>query len=202
MSEWWTYSLSDFLMFSAGTYWRLLELHNQAWFPFQPLFSLPAVWLLWAVARRSAHAWRVPAVLMGFSWVWVAWAFHLERYAINWAARYVGWAFAAQGLALVTLGMTGRRLYTSRSGVAGASGVCLLAMVVLYPLLSLVLQRPWGQSEWAGLMPDPTALAAIGLLLCLRTVNGEPWRLARVLLLVVPMVWCTVSGATLWTMGS
>ena len=28
MSEWWTYRPSDFLLFSARTYWRLFELHN------------------------------------------------------------------------------------------------------------------------------------------------------------------------------
>ena len=31
MSEWWTYRLSDFLMFSGATWYRLLELHNAAW---------------------------------------------------------------------------------------------------------------------------------------------------------------------------
>ena len=28
MSEWWTYTLSDFLLFSPRTYHRLFELHN------------------------------------------------------------------------------------------------------------------------------------------------------------------------------
>ena len=28
MSEWWTYRISDFLMFAPATYWRLVELHN------------------------------------------------------------------------------------------------------------------------------------------------------------------------------
>jgi hypothetical protein len=30
MSEWWTYTLSDFLLFSPRVYYRLFELHNRA----------------------------------------------------------------------------------------------------------------------------------------------------------------------------
>ena len=33
MSEWWSYSLSDFLMFSPRTYYRLFELYNLALWP-------------------------------------------------------------------------------------------------------------------------------------------------------------------------
>ncbi len=35
MSEWWTYSLSDFLLFSPRTYYRLSELYNIAIWPAQ-----------------------------------------------------------------------------------------------------------------------------------------------------------------------
>ena len=33
MSEWWTYRLSDFLMFSPRTYYRLFELYNAEVWP-------------------------------------------------------------------------------------------------------------------------------------------------------------------------
>ena len=33
MSEWWSYSPSDFLLFSARTYYRLFEIHNAALWP-------------------------------------------------------------------------------------------------------------------------------------------------------------------------
>ena len=35
MSEWWTYSLSSFLLFSARTYYRLFELYNAEVWPLQ-----------------------------------------------------------------------------------------------------------------------------------------------------------------------
>jgi hypothetical protein len=44
-------------------------------------------------------------------------------------------------------------------------------------------------------MPDPTVLATLGLLLCLR--GGRPW-----LSIVLPLLWCAIGGATLWTLKS
>ena len=35
MSEWWTYSLTNFLLFSPRTYYRLFELYNAQVWPLQ-----------------------------------------------------------------------------------------------------------------------------------------------------------------------
>jgi hypothetical protein len=35
VSEWWTYTLGDFLMFSPVTYWRLVENDNKEVWPVQ-----------------------------------------------------------------------------------------------------------------------------------------------------------------------
>jgi hypothetical protein len=56
--------------------------------------------------------------------------------------------------------------------------------------------RPWNQAEVFGMMPDPTALGTLGFALLLST----PRR--RWLLVVIPLLWCAISGATLWTMGA
>ena len=90
MSEWWTYRLSDFLLFSPRTYWRLFELYNLAIWPAQLAavgFGLAiAVASPGAAPRRCA---RRAAALLAACWLWIAWAFHLQRYAtINWAARH------------------------------------------------------------------------------------------------------------------
>jgi hypothetical protein len=43
--------------------------------------------------------------------------------------------------------------------------------------------------------PDPTALGTLGVALLQST--GRRW-----LLLAVPLLWCAIAGATLWTMGA
>lgn len=192
MPEWSTYSLSDFLMFSSATWYRLLELHNTVWSPLQALATLAAGGLLWAVRGTNGGRARAALALAGLAWLFVAWAFHWVRYdPINWAASYFAYAFGLQGLLLLRQAWVGRELRPVPD-VAGRAGQALLLLALLHPLLALAWGRPLAQSEWFGLMPDPTVLATLGLMLSLR----------RGALLPIPLLWCAVTGATLWTLGA
>ena len=54
--------------------------------------------------------------------------------------------------------------------------------------------RPWLQAEVFGVAPDPTVAATLGVLLAADRTRWE--------LLVVPLLWCAIGGATLWAMQS
>ena len=54
MSEWWTYTLSDFLLFSARTYYRLFELYNLAIWPAQSV-ALALGSIVLALLWRLTH---------------------------------------------------------------------------------------------------------------------------------------------------
>lgn len=198
MSEWWTYRLSDFLLFSAKTYHRLFELYNAE--------IGPAPWLAFAlgalaaggVAAGGARGRRLACGLLGVAWCWVAWAFHLQRYAgIHWLAPWFAAAFALQGIVLLGLGVpaavprpddAGR--WPRRIGI----GLLLFALLV-QPALGALLGRPWSQAQWFGLAPDPTVLGTLGLLLACRLRAGLlPW--------LIPLAWCGIAGATLWAMDA
>lgn len=196
MSEWWTYELSDFLMFSARTWQRTLELHNAGWFPLQGLATLVAGGLLWALRGRTQWSARVALLVAALAWGFVAWTFHWQRYApINWAASYFAIGFGVQALVLVWQGIARGPLVRAADGARRRLGTLLLAAAMLYPLLAPALGRPITQSEWFGLMPDPTVLATLGLLLCLR--GRRP-----LLSMALPLLWCAITGATLWTLKS
>jgi len=195
MSEWWTYGLRDLLLFSPRTYYRLFELHNLEWWPL-PLATLALGAVVLALAWRGGErAGRIALALLAAGWLWVAWAWQLQRYApINWAAEYFAWMWGAQALllfgaaAFARIGPAPRRLRLA--------GLVLLAFaLVAYPLLAVALGRGWAQAEVFGMAPDPTALATLGALLVLRLRHGG-W------LLAIPVAACLVSGATLWAMAS
>lgn len=197
MSEWWTYTLSDFLMFSPRTYWRLVELYNLAVWPGQ-LVAL-AGGLLAALLARSGNpaAGRLLAALLAAAWLWVAWAFHWQRYAtINWAATCFAIAFAMQAALLVMLWLLRPRLPLVEPRAATMSLWLALAAVLVYPLMGWVFGRPSTQAEVAGLMPEPTALATLGLLFAARRPPAFRWLLA-----VIPIASLLVGAATLWTMA-
>ena len=196
MTEWWTYRPSDFLMFSPTTWWRLVDSYNRAAWPGQVLMLAAGLLLLWLALRRRANAGRIVALVLAVAWLWVGWAFHWQRYAsINWAAAYFAAAFGMQAVLLLVAGVRADALNAPgvnsrmrRTGLAIA-----VAGVLLYPMIAAATGRPWTQAEVAGLMPEPTALATIGLLLA-TAQRYRSW------LLVIPVLSLALGWMTAWTL--
>ncbi|MBD8625423.1 hypothetical protein IFT64_00580 [Oxalobacteraceae sp. CFBP 8753] len=187
MSEWWTYSLSDFLMFSSRSYYRLIESYNTAIWPAHVLALVAGVVVVSAIARPRPSLQRSAALVLAAAWGWLAWAYHLERYAeINTAAPYFAAAFAVQALLLCWLAYRPANEAPAPQRVAlGMTGLAIFA----YPLLALARDNgEWRQAEVFGIAPDPTVVATLGVLLA--------WR-APAILWLIPVSWCLVSGATL-----
>jgi Family of unknown function (DUF6064) len=197
MSEWWTYRLSDFLLFAPRTYYRLFELYNDEIWPAQIVALVLGAAIVALLDRGGIWPGRaIAAVLAGF-WLFVAWAFHIERYAtINWAAVYFAAGFAVQALLLIWTGVIRGRLALSM-GTHPADRVGLglfLFALAGQPAIGRFVGRPWTQAEVFGIAPDPTAVATLGLLLMAARV---PWAL-----LALPLLWCAITGATLWAMAA
>ncbi len=191
MSEWWKYHISDFLLFSPRTYYRMIERHNEAVWPGQLATLALGVVILVLLYRPAPERRRIIAGIVAVLWAFVAWAFLWTRYAtINWAATHFAWLFAIESLLLARLTFRLGRDFAGRVGV----GLFLFSLAV-YPLLAPLLGRGWRQAELFGVAPDPTVLATLGLLL----MAEQPPRLWT---LVVPLAWCLMSGALLWAMGS
>jgi hypothetical protein len=195
MSEWWTYGLRDFLMFSPQTYYRLFELYNLEWWPLQLLALALGAALVALAWRGGERGGRAAAAILALAWLWVAWAFHWQRYAsINLAAGWVALAFALQGVLLAGAGAAGRLGLAQAGRVPGRIGRGLLLFAGLgFPLMAPLVGRGLAQAEVFGMVPDPTALATLAVLL----LAGSRWWLFP-----IPLAWCLISGATLWAMRS
>ena len=196
MSEWWTYSLTSFLLFSARTYYRLFELYNAAVWPLQVVTLALGLAILALILRGAAWSGRAVAAILAALWLFVAWAYLLERYdTINWAARYVAIGFAAQAALFVWTGVIRDRLRFDIRNITGKVGLALfLYALVLHPLIAPLTGRPITQAEIFGLAPDPTTIATLGVLLA---ATRPLWHL-----LVIPLLWCVMTGLTLWTLES
>jgi hypothetical protein len=196
MSEWWTYRLTSFLLFSPRTYYRLLELYNLAIWPAQLAGMAIGLAIVALLIGKRGHRDRIIAGLLAACWLWVAWAFHYQRYAqINWVAPWFAAAFAFQALLLVVVGVLAGRLVLqpASEGKLWIATSMVAISVLGYPLLAPLTERSWTTAETFGAAADPTAIATIA---ALALVRGR----IRWLLLVVPLLWCAVAGATLWAM--
>lgn len=188
MSEWWTYTLSDFLMFSQRSHYRLIALYNEAVWPAHLLALAAGLAMIGCVARPRPHTSRLALLVLAAAWAWVGWAYHLERYAdINTAGPWFALAFGVQALLLCFMAL--RSHGAAPAGMQKQVALGLSGMAVLgYPLLVLGSGRGWNQAEVFGIAPDPTAVATLGMLLACR---------AHPLYWLIPLAWCAVSGATL-----
>jgi uncharacterized protein DUF6064 len=196
MSEWWTYTFTDFLLFSPRTYYRLFELYNAAVWPAQIVTLALGLAILMTVLRGAAWSGRVVAALLAALWLSVAWAYLLERYdTINWAARYFAIGFVVQAALLAWTGIIRDRLRFGVGDITGKIGLALVVYaLVIHPLIAPLTGRPWTQAEIFGLAPDPTAVATLGILLAADRPGLH--------LFAIPLLWCVLTGLTLWTMES
>lgn len=195
MSEWWTYRLEDFLLFSPRVYWRMFELHNGAVWPLQVVAIIAGLAILALAIRRPPRGGLAIGLLLAAAWAFVGWAFLWNRYAgINWSASYVAPFFGLQAVALVLAGLSGRLIVTAYGARVWAGLLLAAAALVLYPLVPLAMGRPLASAEIFGIAPDPTAIFTLGILLTMRGVPAK-------LLSLIPLVWLLFSGLTLQTMG-
>ena len=198
MSEWWTYTPSDLLLFSPRVYYRLIELHNLAVWPVHIGAALLGLLLVRSIAKPGRGSDRLVAVSLGAIWVWVAWSFLWHRYAqINWAATYLAPMYALEGLLFIWVGCARCGLsFAPKRSPPSAAGLALLLVALLgYPLIAPALGRRWLAAETFAVVPDPTAATTLAIL----ALSSATY---RAVLMVIPCLWCFIAGATLWTMGS
>jgi hypothetical protein len=198
MSEWWSYGLSDFLMFSPQAYWRLVERYNAAWWPAQ-LAGLVAAGALLALPRHEA-GWsqRTVLLLLALAWGWTGWAFHTRTYAeIFLAAPWLAAASGAQAILLTIAAVGGLRPAEPASRMATLAGCALSLVALFFPLASPLQGYGWTRAEVFGFMPDPTALATVGALMVLR----RPHYAWRALLGVIPVLALLLGAATRWLLA-
>jgi len=177
MTEWWTYGLSDFLMFSPQAYWRMVARYNAAWWPAQALAAGVALALPWLAWQGRAGSGRAALALLALAWAWVGWGFQAQRYAEIFIA---GPALAAASAAQALLLLAACALPVPREPRAralGAPATLLLGAALLYPLLARLTGHPWREAEVFGFMPEPTALATLGVLAT--PAAGPRWRCCR-----------------------
>jgi hypothetical protein len=209
VSEWWTYRPSDFLLFSASTYYRLFEMHNAALWPAHAAAFGLSVVLLWLVWHGGRGATRGAFAVVAAGWLCCAGLYFWVRYAtINWAAVWFAAAFALEGALLLGLASSHacpalpERAPGDRLGARRTVGAALLIAGIAYPVAAPLLGRPWTQAEVFGLAPDPTAIGTLGVLLLLEAGSGRclPRWLRAAWLWTFPVVWCLITGMTLWTL--
>ncbi len=184
-------------MFSRETYYRLFELYNRGLWPAQILTLTAGVAIATLMVRGARWRGRVIAALLALVWLIIAWGYFIDRYAtINLAAPYFAWGFVIQAVLLVVVGIILARItFDGVKTPTATAGIALfLFALVIQPLIGPLAGREWSGMELFGSAPDPTVVGTLGVLLAADRIRWE--------FFVIPVLWCAITGATLWIMKS
>ncbi len=184
------------LPFDADVLTSLYEQVNRALWPAQLAAIVLAAALVAIPFKPFAQAGRLAGVVLAGGWLVSGAVFQLGYFApLNFAAPIYGWCFIAQALLLLwTLVLRNTVWFVWDGGFYSWAGL-VLALVALFaaPLATGLFGAGWAAAELPGLMPDPTALFTLSLLLLVRA--RAPWHL-----IVLPCLWCLVAVATGWVL--
>lgn len=176
--------------FTPSQFISLFERYNAAVWPLHLVTMAAALAVVAALVagpgRRSDVA--ASAVLAGFclivgvGYFFVGFARHLSP-----AGWPFGAIFLAQAVLLARAALRpGALTFSAPPGWRNAAGAIVLAYALVgYPAVGLLSGRPPIQSPWLGVVPCPTTIFTIGLLL--RSTSRRP-----ALYLVLPIVWAVI----------
>jgi len=194
MLDWLQFSILDMTPYSRQGWLELIESFQQD-YTYIPLVSLLCAALLAFMILRPPfpEAARLVLAFLAFAWFWCGWVFQMQYHAsLNWAAPQFGWVFIAQTALLTLAAIFAKSLLWGSLEIRYQwPSFLILLLALLYPLIGLIEGRTTPQIEWLGLMPTPTTLATLGILMLLggRTL----W-----LLMPIPVLWALVSAAFTW----
>ena len=198
MPELWSYALSDFILFSPRVYYRFLEMRNAALWPLHLVTVSSGLAMVYWTLRPTPARTRLVLSVCGALWLWMAWNFFWRDYAsINWAAAYFAPLATLQGGALFLAAVKHTHTNTAQTRtVPSILAIGVLVFSVLgYPFVALGMERNWPAGEVIGIAADPTAVATLAALVLIRVRM-------RWLLALVPIMWCLISGLTLWALNA
>jgi len=199
------------LPFTRPEFFQVFAEYNRAIWPTQlfAILSGATAFLLLFLHRRWSDRGiaAILAILWSFTGVGYHWLFFAE---VNTAAYLFGALFVLAGLVFVWEGLVRDRLHF-RMTMRWHAWIAMLLMtyaLVAYPLLGLLLTHPYPETPLFGVVPCPTTIFTLGLLMLVQhprplVVAGIPllWAViggSAALLLAVPQDWGLLVAGIFW----
>jgi hypothetical protein len=184
------------LPFDADALFAAFAQQNRTLWPAPAVAFVLALGTVVLAVRPRPWSAKVIGIALAAGWLWVAIGWHLLVFAgLNFMAPLYAAAFLAEAILLAWATWRGRLAFRFRHGPSGWVGLALATVALAgYPWLDRFAGQDWAAVRIAGLAPCPIALLTIGLLLL--SDGRRP-----LLLLLIPVLWTLVAGATGWSLG-
>ncbi len=176
--------------FTPSQFMSLFERYNAAVWPLQLVTMAAALAVVALLAARPGRSSDVAAsaalvsfsLVVGVGYFFLGFARHLSPAGYLFGALFVVQAALLGAAAL----RPGALTFSEAPGWRAVAGTIVLVYALVgYPIVGLLTGRPLVQSPWLGVVPCPTTIFTIGLLL--RSTSRRP-----ALYLALPIVWSAV----------
>ena len=183
------------LPFDADALFATFAQQNRALWPAPAVVLMLALGAIVLAVRPPPWGAKVIGTVVAAGWLWVAIGWHFLVFAgLNFMAPLYGAAFWPRDApCLVDLARPTRVSLAPRPLRLGGLALAVVA-VVGYPLVDRFTGLDWAAVRVAGLAPCPTALLTMSFLLL--SDGRKP-----LLLLLIPVLWTLVAGASGWSLG-
>ncbi|WP_316860307.1 DUF6064 family protein [uncultured Cohaesibacter sp.] len=179
------------MQFTEADLFAVFEAWNNAAWPLQFIaygLGLIAVGLLLRPSKRST---TTTLIILAAMWLVNGIGFHWSYYtAVTPAAWVFGAAFVIEGLLLAATPFVAPtfRIGPRKDAATLVALALILYAMVFYPLLGMLFGQSYPATPTFGLIPCPTTIFTLGLLLL------GSWGMAK-WLLIIPCLWGVVGGS-------
>lgn len=173
--------------FTVEQFLDVFKQYNEALWPLQIVAYALGVVLVVLALTKWRHASAVIFSALAVMWAGMAVGYMWTYFAdINPAARLFGALFLAQAVLFVVMAVRERgAVYGGRRDLRTWIGIALITYgMLVYPLLGMAFGHGYPRAPMFGLVPCPTTIFTLGMLL----LAARPKRL----LLWLPLVWSAI----------
>lgn len=156
------------LSFTFDEFLEMLERFNTDWWPVHLIMYVLAVAAIYFAVRKTSYSGKVVTGILVFFWIWVGTVFNLLYFSRLYPMAYLFvMLFILEGIILAVAGFFWHRLtFRVRADLFGLiGGILIIYALIGYPLIANLTGRGYPHLLLTGMMPCPTAIFTLGLLL-------------------------------------
>ncbi|MDZ7634309.1 MAG: DUF6064 family protein [Bacteroidales bacterium] len=154
--------------FTFDEFLAMLERFNTDWWPAHIFMYLLAAIVIYFAIRKTNYSGKAVTVILVFLWIWVGTVFNLLYFSKLYPMAYIFVVmFILEGIILAVAGLYLNRLtFRVRADLCGLiGGILIIYSLAGYPLIAHLTGREYPHLLLTGMMPCPTAIFTLGLLL-------------------------------------
>jgi hypothetical protein len=156
------------LPFTFDEFLDMLARFNTDWWPVHLIMYALAVAAIYFAVRKTRWSAKVVTGILVFFWIWVGTGFNLFYFSRLYPMAYLFVVlFILEGIILASAGLFRDRItFVVKADLFGLIGALLIIYALIgYPLIAHFTGRGYPHLLLTGMMPCPTAIFTLGLLL-------------------------------------